>query len=1457
MKPTLRSSMYAVLVLCMCFTMPLANAANYVINFSATGVSSTLDSVVVKNLSKGTSITVPAGMSLNLTDITALPLLSDESAYIALYPNPMPGKATFNFYAKQSGTAQISILSLDGRKMAEITQYLQVGNHSFKLSVPAGVYLLQTKGMEYNYSAKIISHFESKKQPEITYTGTLSLKNLHQQIKSATVTMPYTAGDMLLYKGYSGKNSSLLSDIPTNSSTSNFELVECKDAGGKYYTTTRIGTQIWMAENLAFLPTVNLKAEGSNISGRSGESFYYVYDYDGTDITAAKSSVNYSTYGVLYNWNASQTSAPAGWHVPTDGEWTYMVNYLGGESGVGSKLKSTTGWNSPNNGAINSSCFSALPAGIHLETNFLNLTSSGNWWSASESTNGNVWQRNLNYSTQDITRDNTIKHAGMSIRCVKDNTLKGSFLPAEGTLTSYQIGTIKCRNISLSDSVYKAKIDGKDVDLIVLNDSTISFFTPSINATSCNLNVTIDRIPYEIQYTVAVNNSITNPADFVNEFVTKSNLAIDTMSTQIALIASDGVVNGSTEQGIISSLRDSINYYYQQFQFLSNEDKMIAAQILATNMPELNPASGKMSLRPVYKVITADDLPTRSEMMKIEMTKYNSSSFKYKLIEKTKSLLPLLSLFPPLSPVSKITLKLISFYWGTEINDYMLKGMELAALPYHPTEIILNDPPAIFKYDEPIKIGMNVKFRNVRINLGAEDLAWEQDFSKTFLHFIVEYNTSLINLYFSNKRHFPAPLTPTLLPEKISVLTVKLNDATINSSVSGGNSNVLAELTSTQSTTKNIKYNVIYQDNNFNLKSEIIDAVVKGEPYSVQIVSGNNQPGELGKNLPLPLKVLVKDKSGIPFANAKVNFTAANGGSVSVAQVTTLTDGMASVIWTLGSTASTQTVSVTVFKSDNTTAVVGSPLTFTAVVNEPYSIEKVSGDKQNGEVGKTLPKTIKVLVKNALGNPFVGEKVKFLDGFSNTETTVTTGTDGTASFSWTLGFTPDTQTLTVSAFKKDNVTAIIGSPLSFTATTLDKNAPYSIEKLSGDNQNGEPGKKLPLPLKVLVKTIEGLACNGASVAFSSGSFAFPDTEVLTGADGIASYDWTLGNTLSVQTISVSGGYVNPLPLQGAPLTFSANSGIEAYSIEKVSGDNQTAHVGTKLTIPLKVLLKDKTGIPCAGAKVIFSTTSNPVMPITVSSGTDGIASFEWTLGSTDGIQKMNVNSYKLDESTNILGSPIVFTATANGPYSIQKVSGDNQGGELGKKLPLPLKVLVKDKSGAAYPGTTVYFNVNNGGSVSASSAITGADGTASVNWTLGTTVTSQTVTAKAYKYDGTTSLTGSPSTFNATMSPDTISAIRRLLENKIWNSAYGAWSVLYQSIYTVSFGECCYGASGTTYTWYFHYDPVTKIVYVDGIHGYNGYTRYFKLVSISASGFSLVCIPGSNCEVGSISSFPL
>jgi len=199
-----------------------------------------------------------------------------------------------------------------------------------------------------------------------------------------------------------------------------------------------ICSQVWSTKNLdvtsysdgTAIPQVTDATAWSNLT--TGAWCYYNND-----------AGNNATYGKLYNWYAAagiydaasladpslrKRLAPTGWHVPTDNEWTTLIDCLGGLSIAGGKMKAIgtlqagTGlWQYPNTDATNTSGFTALPGGnSYTVSTFGNIGFGGNWWSLSSLDTIYAWDYYLDFDVSDIVRNYEGKRNGFSVRCVRD-----------------------------------------------------------------------------------------------------------------------------------------------------------------------------------------------------------------------------------------------------------------------------------------------------------------------------------------------------------------------------------------------------------------------------------------------------------------------------------------------------------------------------------------------------------------------------------------------------------------------------------------------------------------------------------------------------------------------------------------------------------------------------------------------------------------------------------------------------------------------------------------------------------------------------------------------------------------------------------------------------------------------------------------------------------------------------
>jgi len=179
-----------------------------------------------------------------------------------------------------------------------------------------------------------------------------------------------------------------------------------KDIDGNVYKTVRIGTQVWMAENLRVTKTP--KGEPVNA-------------------WAPRDSISLvPVYGRMYDWETANKVCPDGWHLPSETEWQTLIDYLGGYMVAGGKIKEagTAHWRSPNKGATNETGFTALPMGYRTKKGkYINFNRNfAYWWTSTPYETDVAMGIYITYGEPIIykyyysfTRD-----MGFAVRCIKN-----------------------------------------------------------------------------------------------------------------------------------------------------------------------------------------------------------------------------------------------------------------------------------------------------------------------------------------------------------------------------------------------------------------------------------------------------------------------------------------------------------------------------------------------------------------------------------------------------------------------------------------------------------------------------------------------------------------------------------------------------------------------------------------------------------------------------------------------------------------------------------------------------------------------------------------------------------------------------------------------------------------------------------------------------------------------------
>ncbi|NLC87106.1 MAG: hypothetical protein GX680_09225 [Bacteroidales bacterium] len=206
------------------------------------------------------------------------------------------------------------------------------------------------------------------------------------------------------------------------------------------YSTVRIGSQTWMAENLRYFPGFPDEPERLNLvtDGSVTEPRYYIYGYDRTPESLAAASENFVNYGVLYNWPAAMAGAtssssnpsgvqgvcPDGWHLPSEAEWVQLTTFVGANAASKLKETGTDFWNE-SIGVTNEYGFSARGGGSRqpissVPAGFYNLRINGHWMTSTQATETDMRAAWMQANSSTGGYQTASKEYGGSVRCVKD-----------------------------------------------------------------------------------------------------------------------------------------------------------------------------------------------------------------------------------------------------------------------------------------------------------------------------------------------------------------------------------------------------------------------------------------------------------------------------------------------------------------------------------------------------------------------------------------------------------------------------------------------------------------------------------------------------------------------------------------------------------------------------------------------------------------------------------------------------------------------------------------------------------------------------------------------------------------------------------------------------------------------------------------------------------------------------
>ena len=325
----------ATLLVALCASSAGAFSGSIDLTFAGRGESSTVNKVVVTNISKPGL----APVTLNGTDILRLVDPDDPDAIESteelqvisepiLTPNPSFGDGTLIFDAKSDGPVRVSVYTTGGMLLDAATLNVSKGRNTARIPAQAtGIYIVNIDGQGVKSSTRWmcggsksfsgISLGGAQQWSEVTLPTKTVFRSPSRKDANAVadvVMMDYSEGDILRFEGTSGKMRTIMHVSPESSHAITFDFFKCEDVNGYNYPIVRIGDMLWMLEDLQTIKKSGMtKTSSPNIWKNIGEYDPAVFESNGR---------------AYYTINGGRMALPEGWNLPSIDEIYAFVKDL-------------------------------------------------------------------------------------------------------------------------------------------------------------------------------------------------------------------------------------------------------------------------------------------------------------------------------------------------------------------------------------------------------------------------------------------------------------------------------------------------------------------------------------------------------------------------------------------------------------------------------------------------------------------------------------------------------------------------------------------------------------------------------------------------------------------------------------------------------------------------------------------------------------------------------------------------------------------------------------------------------------------------------------------------------------------------------------------------------------------------------------------------------------------------
>jgi uncharacterized protein (TIGR02145 family) len=188
-------------------------------------------------------------------------------------------------------------------------------------------------------------------------------------------------------------------------------IIDARD--GQAYAITKIGNQVWMAENLKFETDSSARCSGFGLH------------YNWADAVGKSDEECGVGHACSFPKGNVRGNCPYGWHLPSKSEWAELIETVGGVEVAGKKLKTTPVWFAEY--GTDDYGFSMFPAGYRGTWGCEYEDSEAIFWTSSQDDGREEsYAENYAYAVQtywyedELNLTTTSKRLGVSVRCVRD-----------------------------------------------------------------------------------------------------------------------------------------------------------------------------------------------------------------------------------------------------------------------------------------------------------------------------------------------------------------------------------------------------------------------------------------------------------------------------------------------------------------------------------------------------------------------------------------------------------------------------------------------------------------------------------------------------------------------------------------------------------------------------------------------------------------------------------------------------------------------------------------------------------------------------------------------------------------------------------------------------------------------------------------------------------------------------